>query len=375
MLNLRRATSNLWQWVRTTVFSIHFWIFYLGALLLGILENGLSYSSPVQLMALFSQDLTRNPVRAQLTEQYWLSSFLGPLLGHLTGVNRTDLEYALLHLVVFLICFTFLVIVCRYQYGDFTARVMLLLFVLSPASSLSFMLLGYPDGLTVLIGIAVVLFRDRPVGLLCSALLLGLNHPEQGIVILALLTLGLLAAQGMRPALLFCAVAGSGLLAGAIGVQIWFQLHDFQVELNRGGFILHFLSTFYRQYLKGTVPAILFSLFNAAVGFVVAYLLVFWKKSRWPQVLLLLCAVAFCFTLVTVDPTRVFSLLTFPVLLLIVTTPPFRSQSPREARLFRTVLIASVALGVLIPRYYVNEGDVYYSGWHSLLAPLAAALH
>jgi hypothetical protein len=157
--------------------------------ILSIIQNGIWYSPQTERLLLVSQNIFRNPFNEQVTNQWLLYSFLGPIIGYLTHLNSSLITYSLLHFAVFLLLFGVFLIVVRYRMGDFAARIIMIAFFLTPLPNIVFTWLGSPDVFTILLAGTIVVFSSNPACLFPTYFLMGINHFEQGSIILALTTI------------------------------------------------------------------------------------------------------------------------------------------------------------------------------------------
>lgn len=328
--------GNILTIVHKHIFRVNFWGFYLFVLAVCLSQNGIWYSSFAPGYALLSQNLTRNPLLDNPGAQWALTSFLGPVLASFFPVHSPQ-TYALFQLGTLFIFFPILILLIRRQYGDYAARAVLILFLASPVSTVLLTWLGSPDVLTFLLSIGAVLTRNNPAGLFLVSILLGANHPEQGGVILGLIGAGVLFRHSRRDILWYAVAALGGWLVGVAAVQWWFQIHNFGPLFTRTGYVaIQGLGAYVGQLVHAPL-ALLLSLFGSGVLFV--------TRVR-SKTLILQSAIAFLVVCLTFDQTRVFSLLTFPALML-----PALSERQDDSLLALTLLIASV-----LPRLIVHGG-------------------
>jgi len=359
ILAIRQVTRRL--------FGISFWAFHVLILGLSVLQNGLWYSPQTVLFWLASKDIFRNPFLGQADNEWALSSFLGPALAYFTSTNRSILSYSLLHLVVFVVGFTALTLVIRHQYGDFVARASLIVFFLSPLSNVLFTWLGSPDTLTTLLSMAIVVSWNNSWALPICGFLLGVNHPEQGSIILLLLTLFSLLTRTRRETIQFALTGMGALLVGALALQWYFFIHHFEVLYTRVEYIL-LEGPF--PYVKATFSqpfALVFSLYNVLLLFIIGYLAYYSRNRKIARAFVVYSVLAFMVMLVTLDQTRVFAILTYPAVLLLVLSPSFQHLEPADREFFEILLGISFLIGILIPRFTVFNGNVFFSAYPDII--------
>jgi len=332
-----------------------------------MLQNGIWFSPQTERLFLISKDIFKNPFLNQTSNQWLMSSFLGPVLGYITSANQSLILYSLLHLVILLICFTALTIIIRRQYGDFVARSVLIVFFLSPISNVLFTWLGSPDILTFILVTVLVIFRKNIKIIFVSSFLLGINHPEQGLIVLFLLAVFSYLINRKRESILFVLFGIGSLLLGKYLLEMYFDSQNMFVEFSRIDYIPN---AGLLRYIRATLSnpfALLFSLYNVLYVFIIVYVVYYWKREKIAIAFIVYSILAFITILITLDQTRVFSILTFPVLLLLVFSPSYQSLGSTEKNFFKNVLALSFIAGIIVPRFLVWEGNVYYSAYKNIL--------
>jgi len=371
---VKNLAASVLTKIARRIFGMPFWLLYVLVLGFCLLQNGLAVGPQTPGLLQASTDITVNPFIVQRGDEWLLSSYLGPVLGYVTSMNRSILSYFLLHVIVFLVCFTMLIAVIRRSSGDFAARCVTLAFMLSPISNVLFTWVGSPDILTTLLAMTVVVFSGNPLILGLSAFLLGTNHPEQGLAILVLLTMMCIHTRRALNTVKFAAVSMGCLTMGILAVQWWFSSHNFDVLFTRlHYFVMHGLFPHMRASLSNPF-ALVFSLFNVLILFVAAYVVYFWKKDRVAVGLVVYSVLAFITVLFTLDQTRVFAVITFPALVLAIISPSFARLKGSERRFFEMVLTICFVAGILLPRFVVWNGAIYGSVYPAYLQQLEAIL-
>ena len=364
---LKKRVVSFYQKTAQLVFGMKFWGFYCLVIMFSVIQNGVWYSPQTERLWLMSKDIFTNPFLGNPNNQWLLSSFLGPMLGYFTSMNQSIWSYSLLHLIIFLVFFTILIAAIRNRNGDFIARTVLIIFLISPISNVLFTWLGSPDILTTLLSMMIVVFWDNSLVLFVGAFLLGTNHPEQGLVILLLLTTFSFLTRSKKETIGFALIGLGSLVLGKLLIELFFHIHHFDVEFSRMSYIP---KTGLFRYVKSTLSnpfALLFSLYNVLILFIATYVSYFWKKEKSAIAFVVYSLLAFITILITLDQTRVFSILTFPALLLLVLTPSFQNLKLGEKEFFKNILAISLLAGILIPRFTILDGTIYYSTYQSLV--------
>ena len=343
------------------LFAWPFWL--LAALVLGanILTQGVWMVPSLDAVSLMARDVTQNPYPNSVM-QFLFSSFLMPLIAYAVGLNKTPTDYFTLCALVLLVGMMLGFGSLRRRFGDQTARIVMLLFGATPLINVLLTWIGYGDPLTFTLATLLLALPAPALRALFGALL-AVAHFEQGCIIIALLC-GLLpfvdADLKARTRWLGMALMIAGFIAGKIAIDLYFQIHNFQIVTTRATLIfdkvgpLRFLSDTARYPL-----VLLFSILNVTWA---AWLLVVvgsWRGNR-RLFAVLLAGMALCLgvTVFVLDQTRVGALLTWPLLAGAVIVAA-RDIDSRE--LLKRLAAACFLLGLIVPRVIVWEGRIHTS--------------
>ena len=364
---ITRRAAGFVHAIKTRLFEMAFWKFYLMVLLIAMLQNGVWYSPLALQYWMMSTDILHNPFVSQNNVEWVLSAFLGPALAYFLHMNGSVLAYCILQLSIFLLGFTALIFIIRRRNGDYIARCLLLVFFLSPLPNILFTSLGTPDVMTALLAIAVAAFWEELPVVFVGSLLLGVNHPEQANLIVLLMVLFSLFTRRLRQSAGFALYALGGLVLGEVLLQWFLSSHNFDIVFTRLDYVMGMgLGSFIESGLSEPF-ALLYSLFSLTLPFVVAYLLMFGRKNRIAPAFMLCSLIALASMLFAFDQTRVFSLMTFPLLCVLVLAPAFQRMQSSDAEFFKALLAASFIAGILIPRFVVWNGSVSSSVYPHIL--------
>lgn len=124
-----------------------------------------------------------DPFSQASTTDYLLTNVSLPALARLVGMTDPH-EYALVHLIVAFVGAVVCVVLAQRRFGYRTARTLVVLLAAAPGLTVSLQWLGQPDALTFPLGVALVLVQRRGT-LVLLALLAGLTHPEQAVLVVA----------------------------------------------------------------------------------------------------------------------------------------------------------------------------------------------
>jgi hypothetical protein len=377
------ALSERLDKVTAWLFGISFGKFVALVLIFAILRNGLFFVPNIQVVWRISQEPTlpeggraRTVLQKYADPQYLLTSYVGPLLAwklHATGHYVT---FALLHLAVLVLFFPFIMWQAHRRFGDSFARYFGIAFAVLPVSTTVFTWLGNSDVFTFLLASTIFLgtcpsARGRlnlvvelffGILLFPAGFLLGVNHFEQGVFLVAFTTLAQWIVSGpvaIRPPWRIV-WAGLGLLFGKWWLHHWFAQHDIHLSYDRFYWVTKTgLSGFAQLFLVNLHP-LLFSLFNVFWGAVLLLgVVIATKYSGRLMCLAFLFFLALASASVTLDTTRVYALLSWPVVLafILLAFNVDAAYNPTN----RKIMTAMLAFGLVVPPLMVWQGTIQSS--------------
>lgn len=313
-------------------------LWWVTSVLVALVHNGLWATPNLGFMAHIAQNPGTNPFPESLPGDYLLSGLSMPSLASILGQTEPH-QVARLHLIVLLFSWAGVVGLALHRFGYRVARNLTVLLAAAPVVTVSMQWLGQPDPLTAMCGLAMVLVRRR-WAVLAFGVLAGLTHPEQAIfmaltagVVRALLPSELSGPQVPAPAVterqrltstaLSVTAAVGGVLLGRFVTQLWFWVTDITINVPRSEYIDSGIATFWDHHTQQ--PAVLvWSLWGPlwlAVFAVVVLRLsdrsgaegtVGARRAAWGMSVLALAALVPVF--LTLDETRVYAVLTAPLL-------------------------------------------------------------
>jgi hypothetical protein len=343
--------------------------------------------------AFFSQiarHLGSNPFPKGLDGDYLLTNLSGPVLARVLGQTSPH-AYARLHLVVLGAGLGLAIVVVHRRFGYRVGRAFAWVLAVSPAVTVCLEWLGQPDALTLPLALGITLARRRWVGF-ALAVLLGLTHPEQGVVAAAIATLTLAFCGSIlgdephdRPRGRWPGSAswwrdlglrGLALLGGvAVGrgiTEVYLRVNDIVVSRPRTSYLCLGLRGFWDFHTQS--PAALVYALWGPLWLLWAWLGWRWWRSRrgpWPA-LVVLAVMALVPVAVTLDETRVHAMITAPLLValavLVSREPPPRWVSTSRSRRVG-VAVALVVLAAAVPGGF-TAGQAY---WAPALRPAGFA--
>ena len=255
---------------------------------------------------------------------YLLTNLGLPSLARLLGQTDPH-EYARLHLFVLVVGLAVCVALAHRRYGYRTARTLVVLLAAAPGVTVSLQWLGQPDALTFPLGVALALVGRR-ASLVVLAVLLGLTHPEQAVfivvaaaVVRAVLDEDSAVRVAARRAVLDLVAMAAGVAAGRLVTEVYLRANDITILRPRSQLLRQGLDEFVEHHLQEPAPLV-YLLWGPLWLVVVAVPVVLVLQRgrgvparRWGVLgalaLGLLVPVA-----VTLDETRVYAMLTAPVL-------------------------------------------------------------
>lgn len=351
----------------------HTWAWWAVSVLAAVLHNGLWATPNLGFMAHIAQNPGTNPFPVSLPGDYLLTSISMPSLAALLSQTEPH-EVARLHLLVLVATWAGVIGLARHRFGHPVARNLTVLLAASPVVTVSMQWLGQPDPLTAMCGVAMVLVRRRR-SVAALGVLAGLTHPEQAVfmaaiagAVRALLPLDAgdrqaaaqandistepSAAVGAAPVLSDAAssiaTAVGGVLVGRLLTQGWFWISEIRINVPRSAYIDSGIGTFWDHHIQ-TPGALIWSLWGPVWLVILAVTVLGMsrrggsglspraRQAAWG--LSVLAVVALVPVFFTLDETRVYAVLTAPIL---------AAAAVWLARVSPAVLVARGAAALLV---------------------------
>jgi hypothetical protein len=248
-----------------------------------------------------------------------------------------------------------LVYVAERRAGAPPALLCVLLFAAHPIATILQTWLGMVDCLTVVCTVAL-LFSQSLLAVAAASLVLTLNHTAALIITLPLLVLRWLSRDSGAGAKQV-GVALAALLTGRVLLLV---VHGGQLA-TRFGQMRGMRWTHWANINITHFPLIVYSMCFALWIPVVLMILLFFNRDKRLYGFYLLCMAGFyAITIVTMDTTRVFALLSWaPTLFCLMHTWRKTPGTAPDAVMFRASVVASVLLGWWMPRLFVWDGKLY----------------
>ena len=319
-------------------------------------------------------ELSRNlgePVLLDKPQEQWvMSSTLGPALAALVGMNGSAGTFLVLHLAVFVVVSTAGFLLLRCRVGDRPTKVFLVAVFLTPFYNVMMTWLGSPDPFTLAFVFALVLGWRNPAVVAVAGALMGVNHAEQGVVIVTLTALYLGMAHGApeRWAIArFVAACGIAIVLSRVGLETFYHLADIGPQMSR---------TELRQqtgtwsYVRSALSNPWTALFST-YGLFWPVLVLLWTAApdrRLAWAFLVSSGLGLAITcMATLDIGRVAMLVGFVPLAFFLTSRQFVELGAWEHPLVRRLIAAGAFAGLLAPRIVVWDGKVHASvTWYTV---------
>lgn len=350
-----------------TYWPLERWLFevdrrVLFAIALGIaaIMDGVFVTPNIEDWLAVAQSPFSTPDFSNPLNSYIMSSPLPAVFAGLLGADRHWAVFGAFHLLLLVTVVWLTMRAASHVHPD-ADRLVLAVFIAAPISTVTLTWLGQPDPLVIGLGSALVFLR-RPIPLALVGILLGLSSFEQGAFIV--LSVGLVAAPLLGAVWWRHTLAsGIGILVGRAAFTLYHAAFDIEQATTRYDWIRENGLTAPIRSAISWWPFLLFSLFSAAWILVGSW---FWIGRDLGAPLKRVAAaflVAFLVAMLAYDQTRVFSIISWPILLAMACWTASRFD-PVKVRHLTTL---SLGAGLLIPTVLVGVGGLYGSAYFEIL--------
>lgn len=353
----------------------------IGAAGVALVHNRLWASPNLEAFSRIARSWGSDPFSDASTSDYLLTNLSMPTIARIVGMTAPH-RYALLHLVVLLVGCAVCVALAQHHFGYRAARTLLVLVAASPGVTVAFEWLGQPDALTFPLGIAMVLVRRRWT-FVALAVLAGLTHPEQAVLVVACAAVvrALVTPPGAvaelpvrRPAWgQIPSTVGGDLVTGLLGVAgarlvIEAYLRGYQIGLGRPRSDYLRLGVDLLIEHHGRAPVSLLYLLWGPLWLVIVAVVVLRVLAgrrggpdsyAWSWCVLgVLSLAALAPVAITLDETRVYAVLTAPVLAgaAVVLSRELAALRPRALAIGTGALLA---LTLVLPGGFTAGADAW----------------
>jgi hypothetical protein len=345
---------------------------WVASLAVAAAHNGLWATPNLAFWSLIAENPGTNPFTPEMSGDYLLTNLSLTSLAAWTGQTAPH-AYARLHLLVLVVAWASVVALAWHRTGYRVARTLTAVLAAAPLVTVSMQWLGQPDPLTGLCGVAMVLVRRRRA-VAALAVVAGLTHPEQA----ALMALVVAAVRPLVPtgdgappdgtptappwwpaAGLDALSAVGGVVVGRLCTQVVFLLSDISVRTPRTEYLRFGLEAFWDHHTRQPF-GLVWTLWGP-LWLVVAALAgaLWWRRNgsdadpggRSDRRLALAGALAALGALlpvvVTLDETRVYAVVSAPLLVVLATLAARLAAGPSAALSRATA--GFLALTVVLP--------------------------
>jgi len=242
--------------------------------------------------------------------------------------------------------------------------------ITSPLTTVILSWLGTPDGLTFALTIPF-LFTTSSLLIFILAILGTTNHVVFTIAASEILVLRWIACGKIKAYHLIIVLIGG--TAGFLLVKLFLTFNHIQIMESRLDFILSKDLTFWIKMNAADFPMSLFSLFNIQWLIIIVSLLMFFKMDKiYYFFLLIILLFNFGITFFTKDTTRVFSLLSWGILLeCIFHSYRLALKINSEGKSYQEqYLLALIIIGLtsfITPRYYSWNGEIHTTPFYEFI--------
>jgi len=337
-----------------------FWLATFFFLFIVILINGISLTPYQQY-----QRLSQNPFIARTdiaSDNYWQENILLPVVTFYTHWN-SPLSFNVLCFLISITAYLLFAKLAYSKFGFISALLFTAILITGPVTTVLFSWLGTPDGLTFLLAVPL-LFTNSGILIFIISLFGVTNHIAFAIAAVEILTLRWIAKDNIKPLHIITQMAGCA--TGYLLVRFFLLINHIEV-FSRLDYILSSNLSLWTQINSTNFSLTVFSFFNAQWLLIIIYSVFFLNKDKYfyfaMWVFLLL---NYAITFFTLDQTRVFSLLSWGILLQgvfhsrILDLENAKGDSFHKS-FFLHVLAFVAFLSLIVPRYYSWAGNIYTS--------------
>lgn len=321
------------------------------------------------------QRLSQNPFITRTDihfNNYWQETLLLPILAFYLRLT-SPLAFNITCFVILVAAFLLFAILTFKRWNSASALVFSTLLITSPLTTVLLAWLGSPDGLTVALTIPF-LFTNSNLLLFFLAMLGATNHPAFMIATLEILILRLAAHDSIKIKHLISTFAG--LITGYGLVKIFISVHNIHV-VSRLDFMLSKSLHDWIVLNASNFPMTIYSLFNVHWLILMICFLMFFRKDKiFYSISLGLLLLNYSIVFFTLDTTRIFSLLSWGILIECMFHSHKLSQTEFNgnfdySKQFLQALILIGLFSFITPRYYSWIGEIhtppFYEFWRNLI--------
>jgi hypothetical protein len=279
---------------------------------------------------------------------------LGPILAWLLGVDGAA-AYQALHVLVLVAGAVALSTAIARRWSNDVAVLSAVAFVTSQAALVTVAWTGSYDVFTVLLASTVVVARSRPV--VAAAAFVGAFAVFEQLAICLVLLLVVAVVSGDRRRGAY-AIGLTAAVAGRVVLTVVLAAND--VTYDRRHWLEHFGTSHFLEQFRAAALILVATAFGGAWVIVVVCLRSGVATWRARLVWIAAFAAPLVPAAITEDQTRVYAVITWPLLLALTTSAGTR-LAPRR---IRATAAGALALGLLVPAVFLWRGDPFLADHH-----------
>lgn len=341
-----------------------FWAIVTLLIITTIALNGISLL-PYQLY----QRLAQNPLitRADIgAENFWQETLLLPLIAFYAQVSNPLTFHILCFFILLAAYFLFAGLAFR-RFGFAPALIFTTILATTPLTTVLFSWIGSPDGLTFLLLIPL-LFTNSALLVFPLALLGMTNHLVFLFAAVEILTLRWIARDRLGPSHLAALLTG-GMLGFTLS-KLFFAINHIQV-VSRLEYMLARDFDTWTTMNAANFPLTLLSLFNTLwIPLLFCTFVLFKRDRKFLAAVWVMLLLNYGISFFTLDTTRIFSLLSWGILLQCFFRWYELNESEavfeRRKRFIQAAIPVSL-VSFLVPRFYSWEGNIHLAPFFDFL--------
>jgi len=366
---LSTLASNLYKKV-TGLGRSKFWLLILGMILvIVIMLNGIGHTGGE-----YYQSYAENPLITRTdiaSKNYFQQTVLLPVVAFFLRLTSPAAYYAFCFAIIVGAYFLFAVLTAR-RWEPSAGLIFSTLLITSPISTILFSWLGMPDGLSVALVIPL-LFTNSVFLIFLLAALGSMNHIAFLFAAAEVVVLRWISRDGVK--LHHALAMAAGGITGTLMVKAFFAFRQIEAA-SRSEFIFSKSIWDWAKLNAAHLPLSLFSLFNIQwLALLVCFLMFYKWDKRFYLSLLAFLVFNYIITFVSLDTTRIFSLLSFGIFMLCIFHSYDLAQnhpeaSPEHQKQFLQALILIGIISIFSPRYFAWAGEIHATPFYEFLKQL-----
>jgi hypothetical protein len=344
-----------------------FWLPFLGLVFLVVIFiNGIGIvpEEPYQRLS-ENPFITRTEIHFN---NYWQENPLLPVIAFYLGLT-SPLAFNVLCFVIITGAFLLFAVLSSRQWGSAPALIFSTILITSPLTTVMLTWLGTPDGLALALTVPFLFARSSPLLFFLSMLGIA-NHPAFAIAVIQILALRWMAGNGIK--FRHILVTGIGLAIGYGLTRLFLTVNHIEIVSRTDFMLLKDMG----EWLKMNAlnfPMSASSLFNIHWMILPVCLILFFKRDRvFYSAVLAFLLVNYGFTLLTLDTTRVYSLLSWGVLFECIFHSYKLAAAERdndrqfEKQFLQSLILIGIA-SFITPRYFSWAGEIHTTPFYQFM--------